>query len=423
MNISKILWMCAFVGLGLTSCDNEEFPNESSRQGSMSLNVDRQLPKSMRAVETADFPVTIYSVTENKEFATYERADQVPNQINMPVGNYYAEAHTPGVFGKIMNAPYYSGRDEFEILQGINTQSTVVCRMANGSFTVKYTDLFKEAFASWTVSIDDGTASAIVYTSDRDGLEPPTLYMRFEEHVDVLNVNFVGTTKTGNRISASNRLTKQQASEQYDSDSEYFSGGDAIVIVFNTVESTEGNIIGVELTANIQFEESDEVFEMEVEDVTTGGGETPDGPDSPGGGGDSNAITLDLPQDMTVSATTDPALGDTYIQCANGIKSIRVKMASTSEDMVSSLTDLAGNYEGVDFLNGAEVVGNSEMVRLFNDLGQTLQVPATGDEEYTFPIGNFFTLLAFLPGEHTFTLTITDMQGNTKDGKLKLTVE
>lgn len=104
MNISKILWMCAFVGLGLTSCDNEEFPNESSRQGSMSLNVDRQLPKSMRAVETADFPVTIYSVTENKEFATYERADQVPNQIKMPVGNYYAEAHTPGVFEKIMNA-------------------------------------------------------------------------------------------------------------------------------------------------------------------------------------------------------------------------------------------------------------------------------------------------------------------------------
>ena len=141
------------------------------------------------------------------------------------------------------------------------------------------------------------------------------------------------------------------------------------------------------------------------------------------GGGDSDAITLDLPADMVVSGATDPSLGDTYIASENGLKSITVKMSSTSDAMISSLQDLSENYNGVDFINGAEVVGNQEMVRLFGDLGQTLDVPAEGDTEYTFPIGNFFTLLAFLPGEHTFTLTITDMNGNTKNGILKLTVE
>ena len=90
---------------------------------------------------------------------------------------------------------------------------------------------------------------------------------------------------------------------------------------------------------------------------------------------------------------------------------------------MSSLADLAGNYDGVDFATGAEVVENQNMVTLFGDLGQTLAVPSEGDKEYTFPIGNFFTLLAVLPGEHSFTLTITDMQGGTKNGKLKLTVE
>jgi hypothetical protein len=247
--------------------------------------------------------------------------------------------------------------------------------------------------------------------------------MRFEENVSALNVNFVGTTINGNRITASNRLTKKQASEQYDSDSEYFSGGDAIVIIFNTVESTEGDVTGVSVNANISFEESDESFDMEVEDnVTDDGGDEPGG-NEPGGDAGSDAISLDLPEDMVVSAATDPSLGDTYIAAENGIKSIKVKMSSTSEDMIASLNDLAGNYDGVDFISGAEVVGNQEMVRLFGDLGQTLAVPAEGDTEYTFPIGNFFTLLAFLPGEHTFTLTITDMQGNTKDGLLKLTVE
>ena len=425
MKISKILMLGSFVSLCLTSCMNEEFPDSNSRQGSMSLNVDQLEPTSTRAVSTADFPVAIYSLEDNKEFASYEKASLVPNKILMSVGNYYAEAHTPGKFEKIMSTPYYAGRDTFQILQNINTVSTVVCRMANGSFTVKYTETFLEAFASWTVSIDDGTQSAIIYTRDKDGIAPQTLYLRFEEGVEVLNVNFVGTTTSGNRISASNRLTKKQASEQYDSDTEYFSGGDAIVIIFNTVESTEGDITGVSVNANISFEESNESFDMEVEDnVTDDGGDEPgEGGDEPGSGSDSNAITLNLPSDMIVSVTTDPSLGDTYIAAENGIKSIKVSMSSTSDEMISSLEDLAGNYDGVDFLAGAEVVGNQGMVGLFTDLGQTLTVPSEGDTEYTFPIGNFFTLLAFLPGEHTFTLTITDLQGNTKNGVLKLTVE
>lgn len=414
----------AVIGLGLSSCMNEDFPSADSRKGSMSLSVDQLAPSATRAVETSNFPVTIFSLTENKEFVSYDKASLVPSKIVMPVGNYYAEAHTPGVLDKIMSAPYYSGRDDFEILQNINTVSTVVCRMANGSFTVRFTDLFAEAFSSWTVSIDDGTASAIIYTSDKDGLNPPTLYMRFEPNVSALNVNFVGTTISGNRITASNTLTKKQASEQYDSDTEYFTGGDAIVIVFNTVESTEGDVTGVTVNANIKFEESDESFDMEVEDNVTEeeGGDDNTGGDNTGGG-DASAISLDLPEDMVVSAATDPSLGDTYISAENGIKSIKVKMSSTSEAMIASLQDLAGNYDGVDFLVGAEVVGNQEMIRLFGDLGQTLSVPAEGDTSYTFPIGNFFTLLAFLPGEHTFTLIITDMAGNTKDGQLKLTVE
>ena len=424
MNISKILLLGTFVGMSMSSCVNEEFPTIDSRQGSVSLDVDHLKPSATRAVETADFPVAIYALEGDKEVASFDKASLVPKQIKMSVGNYYAVAHTPGVMDKIMDKPYYSGRDDFEILPNINTVSTVVCRMANGSFKISFSSDFSQAFTSWTVSIDDGTSSAIIYTYEKDGWTPPVTYMAFEENVEVLNVNFTGITKSGNRIATSNKLTKKAASEQYDSDNPYFSGGDAIEIEFRPVESTEGDITGITLKADIQFEESEENFEMEVEDNTSGGDEGGEGgEDTPGEGGDSEAITLNLPQDMTVGMDTDPSLGDTYIASENGLKSISVKMSSTSEDMISSLQGLSENYNGVDFINGAEVVGNQEMVRLFGDLGQTLAVPAEGDTEYTFPIGNFFTLLAFLPGEHTFTLTITDMNGNTKDGILKLTVE
>ena len=430
-NIFKIMIAGTFVGLGLSSCVSEELSAEDVRKGSMSLSVDKLEPSATRAVETADFPVAIYTQSDNQEYASYEKVSLVPKQIKMPVGMYYAEAHTPGEFLKYMETPYYAGREEFEILQATNTHTKVTCRMANGSITVRFSDDFLTAFSDWTITIDDGAESALVYTKEKDGTEPETTYMRFEENNDVLNVNFKGKTLNGNSINASNKLTKKQADEQYDSDDTNFAGGDLIVIYFNPVESTEGDITGITLNADIAFDdnETEGDFKIDVEDNTEEeeeGGEG--GEDTPGeGGGDSDAITLDLPADMTLSSDpekpTDPSLGDTYIASEYGLKSIVVKMSSTSDAMIGSLRALTENYDGVDFINGAEVVGNQGMVGLFSDLGQTLAVPAEGDTEYTFPIGNFFDLLVVLPGEHTFTLTITDMEGNTKDGVLKLTVE
>lgn len=417
MKISKHILAGAGIVLGLASCANEDF--SAAKIGSMSLSVDQVAPVATRAIETADYPVAVFSLLDNKEIASYENASLVPSQLKLAVGEYYATAHTPGVMDKIMTTPYYAGCDTFEIMQNVNTVSTVVCRMANGCVKVNYSADFAETFTDWTISVDDGGKSVLVYSKEKDGLNPDPLYIRWEENVKSLKVNFVGSTIAGNRIATSNTLSKKQASEQYDSDTEYFAGGDCIVINFEPVESTEGDITGIVIKANIQFEESEESFDMEVEDnipEDTGDEDEPTG-------GDSNAITLDLPEDMIVSAATDPALGNTYIAAEHGIKSIRVKMESTSEAMMGSLSDLAGNYAGVDFAAGAEVVENQEMVRLFGDLGQTLAVPAVGDTEYVFPIGNFFSLLAFLPGEHSFTLIITDMDGNTKNGQLTLTVE
>ena len=422
MNIFKISLMSSAIGLGLSSCVSEELPSglERKENGSMSINVDMLRPSSTRAVETKDFPVKIISTKDNTLIKSYDKASEVPNKITLPVGNYFAEAHTPGELQKIMTTPYYKGRDDFEILQGINTKSTVTCKMANGSFKVKYSDEFASAFATWTISIDDGTESVIQFTNE-DGLTPATIYMTFEENVNFLTTNFKGTTTSGNKISTSNKLTKKQASEQYDNDDEYFSGGDAIVINFSPVESTEGDITGITLNANISFEETEKWYDMEVTDKGAGGDN-----DNPGGGntgGDSSTITLDLPSNMTVDASTDPSLGDTYIYAENGIQSITVGITSTSPEMIASLQDLAENYEGVDFLSSTEIVENQTVVTLFNDLGQSLDVPTKGQESYTFPIGNFFLLLAFLPGEHTFSLTVTDMNGNSKSGSLTLTVE
>lgn len=431
MNHPKIILISAIVMMGLSSCVNEEVPAYENGSGKMQLEVDVLKPKSTRAtVDTKDFPVTLLNAEGNPLGGhKYNKVSEVPKQIQLPVGQYAAESHSPFEFEKIMDKPYYKGIEDFYIRKDMNTKVEVTCRMANGSFEVKFSDTFHEVFKAWNIMINDGTETAIAYSAT-DVLPLPKRYMQFEDKTSEIFVNFVGVTNEGSRITMSNTLTKEQASEQYDDDNPNFSGGDAIVLNFTPVESTEGDITGITLKADIQFEESEITYPLEVEEKGTNGeeegGDNPgEGGDTPGGenSGDENAITLNLPKDMTVSVSTDPALGDTYIASEHGLKSIKVKMSSTSDEMISSLQDLSRNYNGVDFINGAEVVGNDEMIRLFSDLGQTLAIPSQGDKEYTFPIGNFFTLLAFLPGEHTFTLTITDMQGNTKDGLLKLAVE
>lgn len=421
MKYTNILCISMLAASALTGCISEDLPADKTDEGKMVLDVELLKPQSTRAdINTSEFPINIYA-NDGSVVKSYDRLSLVPTAVLLPVGNYTAEAHTPGQMQKIMATPYYLGTEPFIIMKDKNTRAEVTCKMANGNFTIRYADSFTSSFASWDITIDDGGESALHF-SNADGLTPATVYMAFEDNTDKLTVNFKGKTVSGNSISTSNILTKKNASEQYDRDDANFAGGDAIVINFNPVASSEGQITDITINADIRFEEYEEWVDMEVEDK---GGQTPDQPDQPDQPGDKGDITLSLPAPISFpvfgAAGVDKSLGDTYIAATAGLKSLTVSIVSTSEDMNSSLADLAGEY-GVDFIAGAEIVDNQSVVALFNSLGQTLSVPAQGDKEYNFPIGNFFDFLMVLPGEHTFNLTVTDMNGDTKSGSVVVTI-
>ena len=429
MKYSKILWISAIAMMGLSSCVNEENSAYENGKGKMQINVDLLQPKSTRAVETKDFPVNILDANGNPlEDHQYAKVTDVPKLIQLPVGQYTAESYSPGEFQKIMDKPYYKGSEVFYIRENMNTYVDVTCRMANGSFEVKFSDSFHDVFSrGWQISINDGVETAITYSSLEDNLPLPKKYLRFEEETSQIFVNFIGVTNEGSRITMSNTLTKEQASEQYDDDNAFFSGGDAIVLNFTPVESTEGDVTGVTLTANIQFEESEETFTLEVEDNNTSGGE--EGGDTPGGNeGDDDELTinLDLPEPIEIpylgAARVDKTKGDTQITTVSGIKSIVVSIESTSGDMIKSLGQLKDQYN-VDFIKGVEIVGNKDVENLFqNKLNQPLSVPNVGDLSYNFPIGNFFSFLQILNGTHVFHLRVEDVNGNIKTGDVTITV-
>ncbi len=408
---------------GLSSCVSESLNLDKKNdkvetaKGYMKLDVSQINPQATRALtEVSNYPVKVYDAQGNVA-ASYDAVSQVPSTVIMPVGTYNVESHTPGVIEKKMSYPYYKGDKGMEIVQNLTTQVEVVCKMQNSRIQVAYDADFLNTFESWTITLDDGSDVALTF-SNTDGNTPAPVYWYFEDNVTELTLNFRAVTKSGSTVSARRTLTKDSAAESYDTD-ENFTGGDAIVINLTPTENTEGQVVGINVTATVTFEETSGNATLDVtdaglqEDPNQGGGDELQG-DVP--------ITLNLPQNMTVSAATDKSLGDTDIKCDNGIKSIKVTIVSSSDEMVESLQDLNTNY-GVNFLTGAEIVDNQSVVQLFNDLNQPLSVPAQGDIDYTFPIGNFFGLLGFLSGQHTFNMVVEDMNGNKKNGSLTLTVE
>lgn len=439
MKSYKILFCFASALMGLSSCLSENpYAANDDNNGNMRLSVDVLTPETTtRAasnIDTRTFPVTIYA-SDGSVVKEYESQSVVPTLIPLEVGKYTVSAHQPGELQQKMDAPYYMGSKDLEILKGITTDVDLICKMANSCITLNYSEEFLATFTSWSVTVNDGNETALSFESEA-GIKTQTMYWVFKDNASTLTVNFAGISTEGNKISATNYLTKTQATEKYDDDNAAFSGGDALTLNFTPVESTEGDLESINITANVVFTETNEEISVDVWDklediVIPGGGDNPGGGgDNPGGGGDGpdshdSPITLDLPQPISYPIFggdgVDKKLGDTYIAAEDGIKSIVVSIESTSDDMISSLADLKEQY-GVDFISGAEIVENQNVVQLFQDLDQPLTVPSEGDKEYTFPIGNFFGLLQVLAGNHTFHLTVTDVNGLEKIGDVVISI-
>lgn len=442
MKLHKILFGCA-AAMALASCVSEEFPKSNTQEmGTLHIGVEAQQPMKTRGNEAliavTDFPVTVYdangkivkdNLNGNKELS-FANSSEIPESILLPVGTYYLESHTPGEMEAIMDKPYYKGIDTTEVIKGEHIHSTIICKMANTSISVVLEKKFLDAFTSWTLTLNDGISNgeghAISFSKDDVKVDGTlaTIYWKLSENISTIRVDFTGVTTDGRPITTSDNLTKRNATETYNGSNLNFGGGDALVINLEPVASDKG-IININFNVRI-FDLNAEEHEAVVELIDNGNGPfqpgDDDNPVNPNPGGDNIPITVDLPQDMTVDADTDPSLGDTKILTPNGIKSLKVIIKSTCDDMTSALQDVADTYEGVDFIHGAEVVGNNNLVSFLAELGQEITVPSTGQTEYTFPIGNFFGFLLMLEGTHTFEMTIEDLDGNTKECKLNLTI-
>lgn len=423
MKLINIISLSTAAILSLASCEmkNELTGSLVNKEdmGALELGVSVKQPVSQtRATEVAtnNFPVTIQGTSAEvtdvvKEYAT---VDEVPSSITVPVGQYTVTSHTPGTLEKKMENPYYSGSTNITVSKGITSEVDVVCRMANSRIQMKYGNDFKEAFSSWTITIDDGTETALAYTES--DLNPAPIYWHFGDNITAITVNIKAVTTKGNTVTERRVFQKKDAAEQYEEVGDAFTGGDALEINMGTVESSTGELTGITITANITFENESESVEIPTTNPDEGGDS---GTEPPTGDGinitepSGNSFLTDG-VDINNGAFPDKEI-KILMSVPDGIQNLYVKVETTNsvfEGMVAGMGLTAEN--GLD-LTSQEAIDQA--------LGNLFPLPEAGQTNYSFTLSEtLLYLLKDFDGEHQFMLTVIDKNNQQASATLTVTV-
>lgn len=417
MRLFNIVALSALTVIGMVSCEiGEERTSVGQDMGALELAVSVKTPVSqMRAAVSADdFPVTIAGKTGTevesvvKNFSTVA---EVPVSLPLAVGTYVVSSHSPGTLEKKMTAPYYAGSSQLIITKGITTQTVVTCKMKNSRIQMNYDPSFLAAFSSWVITVDDGSDTALSF--DETDTAPASIYWLFGDNVSSLKVNFSAITVFGARVRDSRTFTKSQAAEQYDDESEFFTGGDGLIINMKHDAGAAGSVSGIDIALNIKFENHTDEVEIPVD------------PNPTPGEGDGPSLALPADAIYKEDGTGMPSSADALIKADAGFESIVVKITAGNRGFDDILTDL--KMDGQSFIEGVDLIDNTDFGMLLSGVDENLSAPHEGDTSYTFPLGVFFTFLnltgATDAGQaHQFDIVVTDKNGKTVSGTYKVTI-
>jgi hypothetical protein len=116
-------------------------------------------------LQTEDFKVTIY-MADGAEAMSFESASDMPDTIELEIGNYYVEAHSDNNLPAAFENPYYRGvSNVFTISSNIQQSVLVNCELANTIVTVIYSDNVVNSFSDYTATVSSELDS-LVFTKN-----------------------------------------------------------------------------------------------------------------------------------------------------------------------------------------------------------------------------------------------------------------
>lgn len=420
---------------GLASCEmKDELLGDSVLSGDtgfLALNVATANASTKGTTDQVDeFPVTITGkdVEYTKTYGSYAELKK-EESIELPVGTFTIEAHSPVEFGDEMSEPYYGGTKDITISKGVTSEEEVKCKIQNVKITMSYTAAFLETYESWTITVTDKKGHVRIYTQE-DGNEPASVYWKLGDTVETIYIEGKAVNKTTKEeVTIYGTAKKTNLPGYEDDDSPAFVGGDELKIEANPVQ-VEGSIPGVEkegIEINVSGFDSDDNIEIPI-DVEQGtntpgeGGEEGDGdgeetPD-PQPGEDSDIVISDngtgyLTNGVTVVGSEYPADLKISMNVPNGIKNVYVKVESDNEYFTN-----AAALMGLTTGDGMDLTSTEA-----NELSELFPLPNTGDLKYDFTMtSSLFGMLQNYSGKHDFTLKVVDSKGNIKSAVLTINI-
>lgn len=421
--------------VGLASCEmKDELLGDSVLSGDtgfLALNVATANVSTKGTTDQVDeFPVTIKGkdVEYTKTYDSYAELKK-EERIELPVGTFTIEAHSPVEFEDVMSEPYYGGTKDITITKGVTSEEEVQCKIQNVKITMSYTAAFLQTYESWTITVNDKKGHVEVFTKE-DGTEPASVYWKLDGTVETIYIEGKAVNKTTKEeVSIYGTAKKTNLPGYEDDDDTAFVGGDELKIEANPVQ-VEGSTPGVEkegIEINVSgFDsETNEEILIDVEQGTNtpgeggeegdgDGEETPDpqpGEDSDieisdnGTGYLTNGVTVvdsNYPDDLKISMTVP-----------NGIKNVYVKVESDNEYFTN-----AAAIMGLTTGDGMDLTSPEA-----NELSELFPLPNTGDLKYDFTMtSSLFGMLQNYSGKHDFTLKVVDSKGNIKSAVLTINI-
>jgi hypothetical protein len=162
--------MVCLMTISLISCQKNEF-NPNSETGNLHVNIGLLMRinevnhglKSM--LQTEDFKVNIFRA-DGTEAMTFESAGDMPDTIELEIGNYYVEAHSDNNLPAAFENPYYFGvSNVFTISSNIPQSILLNCELANTIVTVAYSDNVMNSFVDYTATVSTELDS-LVFSKD-----------------------------------------------------------------------------------------------------------------------------------------------------------------------------------------------------------------------------------------------------------------
>lgn len=162
-----------------------------------------------------DCKVRIYE--GDKLIRKYSSWSSVPEKIDLSAGTDYRVRVVAGdSVSASLDKKYYEGVETFSVVDGQTTSVEVNCNIANTLVKVNFSEELKTYLASGAVTVSvDAANGALDYNWSEEGTESSVGYYMLPSGKEYLTCVFSATTKTGKKITQTDKIESAKASTLY----------------------------------------------------------------------------------------------------------------------------------------------------------------------------------------------------------------